>query len=82
MDRMKLEVEYDQLKHQLTAPNQRGAPMVDPPASVRPPFPPQTQEVPFDSSKTRLMERKQQQWRQENGTDHFLPFVLICRFSA
>lgn len=67
MDRMKLEVEYDQLKHQLTPQNQRStaaapAMIVDSAAA-----PPPLQEYPSDFSKTRLMEKKQQQWRQENG---------------
>jgi hypothetical protein len=93
MDRMKLEVEYDQLKHQLSPVHQKAAlspgkiPSIisidlaflllerstmpsDYSSNNRPPLPPSgktNDSTQNDLYKTRLMERKQQQWKQENG---------------
>ncbi|CAF2937099.1 unnamed protein product [Rotaria sp. Silwood2] len=77
MDRMKLEVEYDQLKHQLSPMHQkassspeRSAYPSDYSTTNKPPLPPsikQNDNLQNDSFKTRLMEKKQQQWKQENA---------------
>ena len=92
---MKLEVEYDQLKHQLAPQTQRNPALtgyyyssyvyhtcrvfcVDRTAVVnytsptaKPPLPPSQDSVGFDQTKNRLIERKQQQWKQENGNSFF-----------
>ncbi|CAF1226435.1 unnamed protein product [Didymodactylos carnosus] len=99
MDRMKLEVEYDQLKHQLIASNEQppspGRPKYGyvnafsskpPLPSVPTPGPPLPQSLQSNNvgyqhmhkveddnkyePKTQLMEKKQQQWKQENGSLH------------
>ncbi|CAF4526191.1 unnamed protein product [Rotaria socialis] len=78
MDRMKLEVEYDQLKHQLSPMHQKASsspersayPPGDFSSNNRPPLPPsmkQNDNQQSDFGKTRLMEKKQQQWKQENA---------------
>ena len=90
---MKLEVEYDQLKHQLSPVHQKAAssPGIisstiysnllflilerstipsDYSSTYKPPIPPpvkQNDNTQNDVQKTRLMEKKQQQWKQENG---------------
>ncbi|CAF4172442.1 unnamed protein product [Adineta steineri] len=73
MDRMRLEVEYDQLKHQLTPVNQKSS--LSPERTVYPsdfssmnkPSGKQNDNPQNDFFKTGLMEKKQQQWRQENA---------------
>ncbi|CAF3506044.1 unnamed protein product [Rotaria sp. Silwood1] len=77
MDRMKLEVEYDQLKHQLSPMNQktssspeRSTYPSDYLSTNKPPLPPsikQNDNLQNDLLKTRLIEKKQQQWKQENA---------------
>ncbi|CAF2211967.1 unnamed protein product [Rotaria magnacalcarata] len=78
MDRMKLEVEYDQLKHQLSPMHQKASsspersayPPGDFSSNNKPPLPPsmkQNDNQQNDLGKTRLMEKKQQQWKQENA---------------
>ncbi|UJR09115.1 hypothetical protein I4U23_013362 [Adineta vaga] len=77
MDRMRLEVEYDQLKHQLTPAHQKASTSperlafpLDYSSTNQPSIPPTGKQ--FDNSqndyyKTGLIEKKQQQWRQENA---------------
>ncbi len=90
---MKLEVEYDQLKHQLSPVHQKASSSpgmiqstvyanlsflilerstvpYDYSSSNKPPLPSsikQNDNSQNDLLKTRLMEKKQQQWKQENG---------------
>jgi len=97
MDRMKLEVEYDQLKHQLSPVHQKASSSpgiissiiyinllfvilerstmpYDYSSANKPPLPPsvkQNDNSQNDLYKTRLMEKKQQQWKQENGKFKF-----------
>lgn len=96
---MKLEVEYDQLKHQLSphhpkvAPNngrlERSGFPSDLSSTAKPPLPPsgkgydQSQEPSTnDPFKTRLMEKKQQQWRAENGQFFSTISLLLHSFSS
>ncbi len=96
---MKLEVEYDQLKHQLSPVHQKAASSPGTISSIicipltlliperstvpsdysRPPLPPSVKPTD-DPMKTRLMEKKQQQWKQENCKfpfSHALSFSLF-----
>ncbi|CAF1205768.1 unnamed protein product [Rotaria sordida] len=77
MDRMKLEVEYDQLKHQLSpmhqkvssSPERSAYPSDYSSTNNKPPLPSsvkQNDTLQNDTFKTRLIEKKQQQWKQEN----------------
>jgi len=89
VERLQMEIEYDQLKHQLSPrhkPNsvspERSTFQYDFPANGKPPVPSTSkmndnqvfdqqarlvEEVPSGVAKTRLMEKKLQQWQQENS---------------